>query len=241
MAEAGGRPLVIAHRGAAAEAPENTIAAFELALAQGAELIGLDVRLTRDGHPVVIRDPVLDRTTDGRGPVAARTMRELKRLDAGGWRGPVFRGQRLQSLQEVLERFRERAGFWIELPDAPPGGELEERVLAALEIYDAVERSLLHPAGPESLRRLRAMSETAVLVGRGPGALPPPGLVQGLSLPLDRAAAEELGRVRAAGLAGYVWTVNEPADMEGLLRAGASGLLTERPALLRARRDAAPA
>jgi glycerophosphoryl diester phosphodiesterase len=89
------RPLVIAHRGASADAPENTIAAFELALTQGAEGLELGVHLSRDGHPVVIHDFTLERTTDGAGPVGALTMRELKRLDAGGWHDRKFRGQRV--------------------------------------------------------------------------------------------------------------------------------------------------
>ena len=108
-------PLVIAHRGASAAAPENTIAAFERALTDGADAIQLDVHLSRDDHPVVIHDPTLERTTNGLGPVRGHTMRELKRLDAGAWHGAAFAGQRLQTLQEVLERFRGRTKFWIEL------------------------------------------------------------------------------------------------------------------------------
>src|SRR5262245_7648951 len=94
----GAMPLVIAHRGASADAPENTIAAFELALDQGADALELDVHLSLDDQPVVIHDFTLERTTDGAGPVRARSMRELKRLDAGSWRGRPFRGQRLQTL-----------------------------------------------------------------------------------------------------------------------------------------------
>ena len=108
-------PLIIADRGASADAPEHTIAAFELALDQGADGIALDVHLTRDGQPVVIHDFTLERTTDGAGAVAAHTMREMKRLDAGAWRSRRFQGQRVQTLQEVLERFRDRTRFWIEI------------------------------------------------------------------------------------------------------------------------------
>ena len=138
------RCLVVAHRGASAAAPENTIAAFELALTQGADGIELDVHLSADGHPVVIHDDALERTTDGAGPVGARTMRELKRLDAGGWYGPPFRGQRIQTLQEVLERFRDRARFWIEIKagsDVYPG--IEERVVSMVEIYDVVDLAVM--------------------------------------------------------------------------------------------------
>ncbi len=112
-----GPPLVIARGGASAEAPEHTIAAFEAALDEGADALSLRVRLSRDGHPVAFGPATLERTTDGRGTVGECTVRELKRLDAGGWKGLSFRGQRVQTLQEVLERFRDRTRFWIELPD----------------------------------------------------------------------------------------------------------------------------
>jgi glycerophosphoryl diester phosphodiesterase len=99
---------VIAHRGASADAPEHTIAAFELALDQGADGLAVEVHLSADRHPVVLRDFTVERTTDGAGVVADLRVRDLKRLDAGSWRGPGFAGQRVQTLEEVLERFRER-------------------------------------------------------------------------------------------------------------------------------------
>src|SRR5262245_59506535 len=137
-------PLIIADRGASAEAPEHTIAAFELALAQGADAIALEVHMTRDAQPIVFHDFTLERTTDGAGAVAARTVREMKRLDAGVWRGQPFQGQRVQTLQEVLERFRGRARFWIEIKgggDVYPG--IEERVVSTIEIYEVVDRALV--------------------------------------------------------------------------------------------------
>src|SRR3989442_1449681 len=107
------RPLVVAHRGASARAPEHTIAAFELAVASGADALELDVHLSKDGQPVVIHDFTLERTTDGSGLIAEHTVRALKRLDAGRWHDEAFRGQRVQTLAEVLERFRERTRFVI--------------------------------------------------------------------------------------------------------------------------------
>ncbi len=112
-----GKPIVIARGGASAEAPEHTIAAFEAALAEGADALALRVRVSKDGHPAVFGHATIEPTTDGRRPLASLTVRELKRLDAGGWKGPRFVGQRIQTLQEVIERFRDRTRFWIELPD----------------------------------------------------------------------------------------------------------------------------
>ena len=125
----------------------------------GADALQLDVHLSRDDQPVVIHDFTLERTTDGSGPVRAHTVRELKRLDAGGWLGAAFRGQRVQTLQEVLERFRERARLSITLK----GGsalypEIEERIVGLLEVYDALDRTLVQSLDGAALRSLRTRS-----------------------------------------------------------------------------------
>src|SRR5262245_46332535 len=87
--------LVIAHRGASSYAPENTLAAFDLALQMGVRHIELDVHLSRDGHLVVIHDDTVDRTTNGSGPVVHYTLAELQALDAGSWFGAAFAGERI--------------------------------------------------------------------------------------------------------------------------------------------------
>src|SRR5262249_60399303 len=103
-----GRPLVIAHRGASAVAPENTIAAFEQAITDGADAIELDLHLSRDDQLVVIHDASVGRTTNGSGSVRDRTLRELKRLDPRGWRGPSLAGQVLRVVRVLLARLRGR-------------------------------------------------------------------------------------------------------------------------------------
>src|SRR3990172_9877913 len=95
-------PVVIAHRGASGSCPENTLAAFRRAAALGADMIELDVQLTRDGEVVVIHDWTLDRTTSGTGPVRACSLAELRRLDAGAWFDAAFAGERVPTLGEVL-------------------------------------------------------------------------------------------------------------------------------------------
>src|SRR5262245_51202333 len=153
------RPMVIANQGASADAPENTIASFELALDRGADAIAIPVQLTLDGQPVVIRDVALERTTDGGGLVRERSLRELKRLDAGRWRGERFRGQRLQTLGEVLERFRERTRFWIELPTGSERDRgIAERVVSLLEIYDVLDRCLVQSFDPTMLEEVRRLN-----------------------------------------------------------------------------------
>src|SRR6187455_95113 len=94
--------MVIAHRGASSYAPENTLAAFDLALEMGVRHVELDVDFTSDGHIVVIHDDSVDRTTNGSGPVTSHTLATLRSLDAGAWCGAQFAGQRIPTLDEVL-------------------------------------------------------------------------------------------------------------------------------------------
>jgi glycerophosphoryl diester phosphodiesterase len=235
------RPLVIAHRGASADAPENTIAAFELALEQGADGIELDLHLSADGHPVVIHDFTLERTTNGAGPVSAQRVRDLKRLDAGAWQERRFRGQRIQTLQEVLERFRERARFWIELKAGSqvyPG--IEERVVSMLEIYDVVDRALVQSFDHDAIARTRSLSRdvrVGVLVEETPvqAALLAPGIANAICPGADLVTESLLTSIREAGLECYVWTVNEPVLMDRLVRWEVDGIITDQPGVLCAR------
>jgi glycerophosphoryl diester phosphodiesterase len=237
------RPLLIAHRGASADAPESTIAAFELALEQGADGLKLDIHLSADGHPVVIHDFTLERTTDGAGPVSALRVRELKRLDAGGWHHRRFRGQRIQTLQEVLERFRDRTRFWLELRGGStlyPG--LEERVVSTIEIYDVVDRVLVQSFDPTAIVEVRTLNReirVGALVAGAPldRVLLVPGTVDAICPALAACSAGLIDEVRQAGLDCHVWTVNEPAQVDRLVGWGVSGIITDRPGALRARLD----
>jgi glycerophosphoryl diester phosphodiesterase len=96
-------PILIAHRGGSAEAPENTMAAFRHAVEIGARFVELDVQMSRDGELVVMHDETVDRTTNGTGAIHNTTFEELRRLDAGSWFGPHFAGQKIPTLREVLE------------------------------------------------------------------------------------------------------------------------------------------
>jgi glycerophosphoryl diester phosphodiesterase len=235
------RPLIIARGGASADAPEHTIAAFELALAQGADGLLLDVHLSRDNHPVVTRDFTLESTSDGAGPVNDHSVRELKRLDAGGWRGRTFRGQRIQTLQEVLERFRGRTRFWVTLRggrDLYPG--IEERIVSTLEIYEVLDTCVAQSLDRRVLARMRGLSAEVRL-----GAIvahPPPHDSSDVDLSLTSVASDSgfatEGGVTAARLAGLdycVWIGDEPARVDRLVDWGITGIITAQPGHLRAR------
>src|SRR6058998_1547870 len=107
--------MVIAHRGASSYAPENTFAAFDLAIRMGVHHIELDVEATSDGHIVVIHDDTVDRTTDGSGPVTEHTLEALQTLDAGSWFGAEFAGARIPRFDEVLSRYKGQAHIHTEI------------------------------------------------------------------------------------------------------------------------------
>lgn len=143
---------VIAHRGASGYAPENTRAAFERAIAMGAVAIETDVRLTADGHLVLMHDATVTRTTDGRGPVADYTLAELRSLDAGGWFDPEFAGERVPTLAELIEEIVPRIPVVVEVKDqAATGPTIEAIRVAGIEAQVEVT-SFLWPAVAEAKR-----------------------------------------------------------------------------------------
>lgn len=143
---------VIGHRGASDEAPENTMSAFEQALALGADGFEFDVQLTSDGHPVVIHDAMLERTTTGTGAVLATTARELSRLDAGVWFGERFAGERVPLLHEVLAL----PARVFELEIKTWGRAVLDAVLAAVDEADVFDRVKFTGWNHSMLCRLKA-------------------------------------------------------------------------------------
>ena len=129
--------LNIAHRGASEYAPENTFAAFDKALDMGINHVELDVHFSSDGHIVVIHDDLLDRTTDGSGPVADLTLSELRELDAGSWFGAEYTGEKIRSLAELFERYKGRLHFHIEIKARAEG--LASRVADLIRAYELTE------------------------------------------------------------------------------------------------------
>jgi glycerophosphoryl diester phosphodiesterase len=139
-------PFISAHRGFSTAAPENTLPALEAALAAGANVAEIDVKLTKDGKLVLMHDPNLDRTTDGSGPVAAMTLAEIKKLDAGKWFDCKFSGTRVPTLDEVLQWSQGRLGILLEMKNAPERDpKFIDEVIATIERNNAADYVL--PAG----------------------------------------------------------------------------------------------
>ncbi len=231
-------PYFFAHRGASAHAPENTLAAFRLALEQGAPAIEFDVKLSADGQVVIHHDPTLERTTNGRGALRQYTLQELKRLDAGAWFAPSFRGEPIPTLEEVFQALGGQLFMNIELTNyASPFDALVPRVAALVKKYGLQESAMVSSFFPHNLIRAgRLIPQMA----RGLLALP--GRAGGwqrlwggwLTLQADHPFEAD---VSAAGVAAshqrgrrvHVWTVNDPQTMRHLWQIGVDGIFTDDP------------
>lgn len=238
------RPLVIAHRGASVDAPENTDAALRAAIEQGADMVEIDVRWSADAEPVLMHDPSLDRTTDGKGPLRALTLGSLERLDAGAWFEARFRGERVLTLREALAILGPRVRVNVELcadVEPPPGFAarlmrlVEEARLPEPPLYSSFDFTLLavvraedpgamiaplfRTPGPAILRRVLAMRPAAAHPRR---SLVVPSLVRLL---------------HAEGTRVHAWTVNDERQARRLLRLGVDGIFTDHPARMVRLRD----
>lgn len=152
-------PLVIAHRGDSARYPENTLPAFEGAVAAGADMVELDVTLSADGHPVVIHDSTLDRTTDGSGPVRHHSLRELQSLDAGSWKGLSFRNLTIPALSEVFDLIGGKIAINIEIKGGPEArrSNIEALILELVGTYDLHSSVILSSFDYPILRKAREL------------------------------------------------------------------------------------
>lgn len=268
-------PLVFAHRGSSAVLPEHTLAAYLRALDEGADGLECDVRMTRDGHLVCVHDRRLDRTSNGRGRVSARTLAELNRLDFGSWHpgrwavdeetttlGAVDLGAdddvpvdptrtRLLTLDGLLGAVRS-AGRPVELlietkHPTRYGADVERRLVATLRRYGLVEpapdaqvRVTVMSFSALAVRRMRELAPllpTVLLLEVLPprlrlGRLPFGARIAGPGINLVRARPDLVPALRAAGHQVFVWTVNDPTDLELVLDQGVDGIITDRPALV---------
>jgi glycerophosphoryl diester phosphodiesterase len=237
-------PLVVAHRGASARAPENTLAAFRLAIDTGAPAVECDVHLSADGVPVVIHDERVDRTTTGSGRVSSLTAAELRALDAGCWFGRAFAGERLPALDDVLAVCAGRARVFVELK-AGGGPALAEAALAALARSPASAAVIsFDPVLVRAVAQRRPDLALGWLIShpylkrRGPAAAVAAAraLGAGFVAPQHTAADRRLvDTAHAAGLPVSVWTVDDAETMRRLGSqehgAGVDAITTNRPDL----------
>jgi glycerophosphoryl diester phosphodiesterase len=239
-----GRLLNLAHRGVSREAPENTLAAFRLAEARGADGIELDVRLCRSGEPVVMHDARLNRTTDGRGYVRRKTLEQLQRLDAGSHFHERFAQERVPSLDEVLRWSRGRMLVNIEIKSFASRrlAGIEAAVIDLLHRHRMAHQCLISSFNPLALRRLTRLDSrvaTALLMDRRlylyRSELPLSRLsgVRGLNIHARLATARFVHQCKRAGLRVMVWGASRREELEQLTELGIDGIISDEPLLLK--------
>ncbi len=245
--------IIIAHRGASGYAPEHTFAAWDLALEMGAHYIEQDLQMTADGVLIVLHDETLDRTTDCTGQVRFLSFADIASCDAGSWFNaahpgrarPEWEGLAVPALEQVFERYEDRARFYIETknPDDAPG--MEEELLRLIRKFDllgdreGLPSVIVQSFSGASLRKLHALEPRLRLVrlfGRHHTGLT-------LRWQLGRVARYGFGigpsrfdvdarlvrSAHARGLAVHSWTVNEPAELARFEELGVDGVFTDFP------------
>lgn len=238
--------LTIAHRGASAYYPENTMAAFRGALDIEADMMELDVLLSKDGEVVVIHDATLKRTTNGKGRVADKTYEELKKLDAGSWFDKKFSDEKIPHLREVLELAKDSIAVNIEIKteavtDHVNGG-IEEKALELVKELDMENQVIFSSFDYRALQHLRQLDEdipTAVLYnkeqssGKTPSQLADSLQADLFNCSFRQFSTEWINNASRDTLPIMVYTVNRQLRMEILLKQGVKGIFSDKPDLLK--------
>ncbi|MGP4106406.1 glycerophosphodiester phosphodiesterase [Virgibacillus sp. L01] len=232
----------VAHRGASAHAPENTMAAFEKAVDMKAGYIEIDVQMTEDEELVVIHDITVNRTTDGRGFVGDLSLEEIQALDAGSWFGKEFANEQIPTFEEVIDAYRGKIGILIELksPELYPG--IEEKVADVL-----IERNMQHPQNEKII--IQSFNHESMQVSKELLPNVPHGVLAGMTW--DGVTEEQLANfatyadyfnpnlnivtdelvtsVHEEGMEIYPYTVRAQKEADKLINLGVDGIITDYP------------
>jgi glycerophosphoryl diester phosphodiesterase len=234
------KPLVIAHRGASAEAPENSLAAFMLGVRQGCGMIELDVHLTKDKQVVVIHDHTLDRTTNGEGDIANLNYKDIKGYDCGKWFGDQYAGEYVPLLEEVLTKVPANVQFNVEIKAAETPGMLDSLIdvlnktdriggtvvssfhygcLAELKVkLPEIHIGLLYHQEVADFKKFEVESGVEVF-----SLHPHHSLVTEAYMDIANRGGKTV----------YTWTVDGEVDLKRLIELGVAGIITNKPELLR--------
>lgn len=244
--------LAFGHRGASGHEPENTLRALARARELGADGVEFDVQLTGDGVAVVFHDDAVDRTTDGAGRVADLSAAELSAFDAGSWFDPAAAGERVPTLAAWLAAAGDALALNLELKvdaertDQAYADDLAAAALAEVEGAGLLGRTVFSSFATKPLRALRRLSSDArigvlALVDSIDRAFVRAGELGAETFhpPFVIASAELVGRAHDAGLAVWVWTANDAADMDALIDAGVDAIISDYPDRVVAARERA--
>ncbi len=227
--------LVIAHRGAAGAAPENTLAAIERALQDGADWVEIDVQESRDGEVVVVHDSDFMKLAGNPLKVWDGTLADIQEIDVGSWFGSTFADQRVPTLREVLTTVRGRAKLVIELKYYGHDIKLEQRVIDVVEAQDMADQVVLMSLKLEGVQKAKALRPdwtAGLLAATAVGDLTRLD-VDFLAVSAGLAKRGFVRRARSAGKPVFVWTINDAISLSDWMSRGVAGVITDEPALAR--------
>src|SRR5271156_1860304 len=234
------KPWVIAHRGASGHAPENTRAAFERAVALGAGFIETDLHLTRDARFVAIHDSTLERTTNGKGNVTDLTLAEIRKRDAGMWFDREFMGQRIPTLEEVLEfGAKHDVIFYLELKYEAAWG-MHHSLIGALQKSGGAARSIIISSSEPTLTGVRQVDSTAMMgliFDEASQDYAKAGIelgVRQLCPNYSLVTPEMVEQAHRLDLQVATWTVDDATSMRAMIAAKVDGIMTNFPDRLQA-------
>jgi len=237
---------IIAHRGASAYFPENTIPSFEGAIAVGADMVELDVQLTSDKEVVVFHDEKISRCTNGRGRIADYTLAQLKKLDAGSWYNKRFKNTRIPTLAEVLDICKNKIAVNIEIKTEAVSkmffGGIEEKCLKIVEKNGMRRHVVFSSFDPRAVMHLKQIDETApfaVLFDKKIfGSKLPSDIMDSVSADAFNCSKSQLSKKWIADIKSHdvpvnIYTVDDVKNMRKLIHMGVDGIFTNKPDVLK--------
>ena len=226
---------VMAHRGASKVAPENSLAAFRVAIEEGADWVEIDVQETVDGEVVVIHDSDLMKLARNKIKIWDATLADLRKIDIGSSFAPEFSAERVPTLSEVLTLFRGKVGVIIELKYYGHDQQLEQRVVDIVEQHEMAKQVMVMSLKPEGVKKLKAIRPSwkcGVLMSVSIGNIQK-FEADFLAVNAKFASRSFVNRVHKAGKQVFVWTVDDASAMTVLMNRGVDGILTNRPSRAR--------
>lgn len=225
-------PRIIAHRGNSSEAPENTLAAVYSALALQPDAIEIDLHLSKDGELVVMHDAKVNRTTNGEGNIAELTLKELKNLDAGSWKGDSFKDEKVPTFNEVLQAVKGKCRLVVEMKVVGA----EEKLLSDLKAADMLEDVVVISFYPQVLAKLKELEPdlpravlTAVSAYEDFVKVAKEANTKFLDLCGGYLTREVAVKLLDRGYLLWAWTLDEEEHFKKAIELGITGVTTNKP------------
>lgn len=239
-------PIVVAHRGASAYAPENTLSAIKKAITMGVDMIEIDVQLSKDKQVVVMHDLSVDRTTNGNGRVRDLLFDEIRKLDAGSWFSSEFAGEKVPTLEEVIETVKGKCKLLIEVKRVKTSKpEIEAKIIQLINKHNAHNWCIVQSFESEVVKNIQALDnsiECHKLVTMNISVLPlhvdsriktgtiyKYKTVQSINPYFKMLNKRKVDKIHSRGQKIITWTVNEKQDMKRMIEMGVDGIITNYP------------